>query len=301
MLALFPRWFGEGDSAVRDAAMGAAAEAWTKFASKQAAFAAGADPRYAIGSRLDLIGGAERPRADGENDEEYRARVLGDEDIATPRAILAAIDRILAPLTSKQAYYYERPDDDAFVHVKSTTVTIGTFIGGKASSSPKQPIRKTQRFYDERTRCKPRHLFLFKSRRGVTTVDEVVGSSAFVVRERATDDTTAPDNAHGHAVIGLPAFIQPGKSLSHDIAVSTKPAAPLTDASGNLTAAARQKGKVLSSVFTKASAALLLPEGIPTVYRSTSQPDIVTARIRATLAQRGMCPAKFTLMFDPSL
>ncbi len=309
-MRLFPEWFAEGDSAVRDAMVEAFVDAWASFASGQAAFAASADPRFATGSRLDLLGAQrDMPRQLGELDAEYSVRILSDEDIGTPRALLAAIDRILVDTTpiGRLAYYYERPDDDAFVFTKNVTsgpiAERGTYIDGK------RPIRKATRLYAERGRCEPKHIFLFRSKRNaansaVSVAIAGVPSGFVSISIPATDDETAPDNARGHCVIGLPAYIQPGRSLSSDCALHAEPAPPLLEAWGDVTAATAQRSRLQSSVFTKATTTARVGLNKPSggaAYSNGQHPDIIVGKIRAVLAHRAMYPVKFTLMFDPRL
>lgn len=297
-LALFPLWMRESESAVRDAVADAAVVAFNRQASRLAAHAAASSPAFATGARLDFVGqGLGIPRAEGETDAAYRARLLASDERATPAAILAAIDAIVGDET---AYYYERPDDDAFVHQKATS-TYGTFLG-----SVPHPVQHPTRVYDDRGRCEPRHLMLWTKTRGTTSTLTLSGSSASTIRirTRGDDDATAPDNAHGHVVIGLPAYLQPGKSLPSDCALIPTPDAPHIAPSGSLTAAASAAGAFLGSVFTKATAATragATSYSGPAVYASTSQPDIVVGKVRAMLAARSMAPVQFTLLFDPEV
>lgn len=315
-LLLFVEWFREGDNEARDELVDAIVEAWGRFSSDQADYAASANPAHATGSQLDLAGSSRgMPRQPGESDADYRARLLADEDVGTPSAILAAIDRILARVTTKQAYYYERPDDDAFVFRKNTVdadgnpLEAGTYLHRRTTLTG-HPIRRPSRVYSARTRCAPRHVFLFRSRRltSEAAVSTAVGTGVIVGGFKkltpATDDGTAPDNGHGHCVIGLPAFIQPGKSLSSDCAAHRKPDAPLLEAWGDLTEATAKRARLLSSVFTKATMVARRAAGKysgPAIYRKTSQPDIIVGEIQAVLEHRKMYPVQFTLMFDPTL
>lgn len=303
-LRLFPEWFGEGDSVERDAMVDAFVEAWALFCSDQAEYAASADPKNAEGTGLDLTGtNRDMPRQFGETDAEYRTRQLADDDVGTPRALLAAIDRILSDLalSGRTAYYYERPDDDAFLISKNRAEEVGTYLKGK------RPIRKPTRLYAARTRCEPRHIFMFPRRRlASSSVAPLVTPSEgpFAVLGPMTDDATAPDNAHGHCVIGLPAFIQPGKSLSSDGALHRKPDAPLSEAWGALTEPTAKRARLLSSMFSKATTATRVATNKATgiaIYKATNQPDILVGKIRAVLAHRAMSPVQFTLMFDPVL
>lgn len=294
-LALMPQWMRDSDSTTRDAIADGAVVAVNRLASRLAAHAAGASPQFGTGSRLDLAGSSLGiPRADGETDRAYRARLLSSDELATARAILEAIDAIVGDST---AYYYERPDDDAYLHAKTATGGYGTFLG----SAP-TPIRHPHRLYDERTRCAPRHIILWRKTRGTTsTTATPVSLGAFRVRTPGDDDATAPDNAHGHVIIGLPAYLQPGRSLPSDCALAAKPVAPLIDSGGNLTAAAAQAGAFLSSIFSKATTTTRVganrASGVA-VYASSSQPDIVVGKVRAMLAARSMAPVQYTLLFD---
>lgn len=283
-LAMFPEWMRDSDSAARDAIADAAVVAFNREASRLAAHASGANVAYAAGPRLDVIGGGMgMPRADGETDAAYRARLLVSDQRASVSAIMAAVDQVIGDST---AYYYERPDDDAFLHTKLTFDSYGAFLGTAPA-----PVGHPHRLYDERGRCKPRHVLLWRKTRGSTpaiTLTVLPTGGTFRVRDAGTDDDTAPDNAHGHVVIGLPAYLQPGKSLPSDCAVH-----PTTAAVG-----------LLSSLFTKATTtarvAASRPSGIAT-YSATAQPDIVVGKLRAMLQARSMAPVQYSLLFDPEV
>lgn len=287
-LALFPSWFRDDDGGpVRDALADALVETWAKFASRQAAYAASANEQYAVGRDLDLLGAQkEIPRALGEDDRTYRARLLADEDIAAPRAILAAIDRILARVTTKQAVYWERPQDDAFVFSKADTSTRGTYIG-----APK-PIVNASRAYDARGRCTPRKILLWQTRRRVPSGDIAEESTTDtnlnpVVRSFNGDNSTASTNGHGHAIIALPAFLQPSLRKPSSAFIFSK--------------ADTQQGP-----FTFAKATVATRHGMnlslgAAVYSRVDAATVLVGAIQAMLAKRSMFGTKFTLLFDPSL
>lgn len=299
---IFPRWFRETEDAIRDAIADALLVTFAKFASLHAARNAETDERYATGANLDLLGASrDMPRALGESDDAYRARQLSDQDAANPRAILAAIDRITARLTTKQAYYYERPKDEAFVHGKASA--IGFYPGAKF-----HPVRKVNRAYAQRGRCEPRHVHLWRSRRsalgGTPTVPVPVAPAAFLVKSYDSDDSTAPNNGHGHVILGLPAFLRPGAAKASDAFVFSKATPPLVDASGVTTPAAATRGRLASSVFAKATIATRAAAGLSTgasVFRRLDTAESIVAEIRALLAARASFGAVTTLFFDPTL
>lgn len=299
-LALLPEWMRESDSPARDAIADACVVAFNRQASAHAAHAASSSPQFATGSRLDLVG-SHMPRAAGESDADYRTRLIEADEMPTPRSILAAIDRILAPITTAQAYYVERPNDDAFLHAKDPSVTTGAYLGTAPA-----PLVHPGRAYDERTRCKPRHIILWRCRRNVTTpaVTSSTSIGSFSTRIAGNDDQTAPDNAHGHVVIGLPATLQPGRSLPGDTSIYATPTPPLTEASGALTADAAVAARTMGSIFSLATMATRALANMPTgiaVYRASEQPEIVVGKIRSMLASRGMSPVQYTLFYDPSV
>lgn len=320
VLRLMPRWLREGEpTSVVEGVADGVLEAFVRRASKLAEYGAQANAIYATGDSLDLCGAAVGIlRAFGEEDEPYRARVLAQDAGITPRAILDQLDNILAPVTAAQAYYYERPDDEPFVrskaHDSASTGDLGiagVYVSGKASDHS-QPIRKANRRWTVRTRCQPKHVFLFDHRRGWASAMPTVPSSltaffggVITYRETATnDDATAPDNSHGHTILGLPAWLEPGERKPGDGFVSAKAVAPLVDAGGSLTAAATLKGSVLPSVFAKATtvtrAGSSLPAG-PTAYPSSWAADLIVSAIRNMLATSSMFGAQFTLLFDPKV
>src|SRR5689334_13264710 len=94
LMLLFPRWFRDTDSVVRDAMVDAFLEAAVRKSSDLAAFAATVNEAYATGSELDLLGGA-RVRAFDESDAAYRTRLLADDSDPSPAKILDAIEAIL--------------------------------------------------------------------------------------------------------------------------------------------------------------------------------------------------------------
>lgn len=316
VLRLMPRWLREGEPTdVVEAIADALLEAFVRRASKLAEYGAQANAIYATGDSLDLCGASVGvPRAYAEEDEPYRERILAQDAGLTPRAILEAIDAILAPVTSAQAYYYERPDDEPFVRSKShdsaSTGDLGisgVYVSGNASDHS-MPIRKAKRRWTARTRCTPKHVFLFDHRRGWSSAMPI-GLRYFggfiTYKETATsDDQTAPDNSHGHTIIGLPAWLEPGERKPGDAFVSAKATAPLTDAGGTLTAAATQKGSVLASVFAKATAVTRAGSNIPSgpaVYPSAWAADLIVSAIRNMLAAKAMFGAQFSLLFDPKV
>jgi len=300
-LALHPEWFGEGDDAIRDTMADGWVEAWAKYASKLAARAAETNELYATSASLDYLGAQKGlPRAFGEETEDYRARLLSNDDAANPRALLAAIDRITARATTKLAYLYVRPLDEAFVYSKSHAFSPprGTFVGAK------QPIRKVRRVYALRGRSAPRHIILWNHKREAGGAFTDPGSPfIYAIRIFDTDDYNGACNGNAHAILGLPASLQPNRIKRTDCFVFAKIAVPI-DAGGSLVPEAVQRGRIGAFVFAKATAVTRLGAGKvpnPMIRRRNAAATFIVNEIKALLAARASFGVTTTLLFDSSL
>jgi hypothetical protein len=299
-LALFPRWFRETDDPIRDVMADAWVEAFAKFASKQAARAAEANDAYATGSNLDLRGAQkEMPRALGEGDEPYRARLLSAEDCASPRAILAAVDRITARVTTKLATYYELPDDRAFVRSKVHGEPRGFFPGAK------HPIRRPARIYAKRGRCEPKTVIFFRRRRSTFAAaldpHQTDGNARIAYN---SDDYNGAGNDHGRAILCLPAFLQPGRSKKSAPFIFRKLTGALIDEAGSLLPFTVAHARVARFVFRKATLVSRHGAGLPigpAVRARANAAEFIVAEIKALLASRASFGSKTTLLYDPKL
>lgn len=91
--------------------------------------AAQADPTRAtdtyLGGLADDRGAYQQPN---EGNEPLRARVLASPDMVTPTVILAAVNAVLAPVTTVQAQYFESVCDRLFI-TDGTIPNVHSFIG----------------------------------------------------------------------------------------------------------------------------------------------------------------------------
>lgn len=116
---------------VRDAFAGAFAVSHVEYQDASAYAAALCDPTRATGDYLrslavehDVTPGV------GEDEEVLRSRLFSAPEIVTPAAIVAAVDSILAPLTTKRSQLFELELDGLFVHDGTPTAWDG-FIGAE--------------------------------------------------------------------------------------------------------------------------------------------------------------------------
>lgn len=115
-LELLPAWAREPDSDVRDALL----SAWRDMANFVQAkvghlLGAIATPRHAEGLWLAEFGDLyHRPKAPGESQGEYRARLLDQGDVVSPNAIKAAVDALVAKVSPIAPVYLEPATDAAF-------------------------------------------------------------------------------------------------------------------------------------------------------------------------------------------
>jgi hypothetical protein len=115
-LNLLPAWAREPDSDVRDAML----EAWREMANFIQAktghlLGAVATPRHAEGLWLAEWGETyHRPKAAGESEGQYRARLLDQGDVVSPNAIKAAVDALVAEYSPIPPVYQEPATDAIF-------------------------------------------------------------------------------------------------------------------------------------------------------------------------------------------
>ncbi len=315
VIALLPEYMREGDVPVRDAIADALLVSAIRYVSDAAADAARTDPAYAEGGDLDLIGRGVLARAEGESDDAYRARMLTRSGGATPRSLLAAIDKVLEPFgKAGAAYYVELPDDEIFVsHSVTALDTKGSIAGSdtqggymELASGPSIGagcIEADERLWDARTRCQPRHQFVFGAFRdpeGTRPLGATAG-----------DDYTDAFNQWGHTLICIPPFDAPENDDPAGAytalvprAVNSVQPADLIDVSGNVTAA----GQLLDDLTfdLESNATLLAAFGAgndfgAAVFARDLDGAIAVDAIRSLLAVRGSYPDAFTIVLDPEL
>ena len=315
VIALLPEYMREGAVPVRDAIADALLVSIIRYASDQAADAARTDPAYADGADLDLIGLGVLARAPSESDASYRARMLTRSGGATPRALLAAIDTILEPFgKAGAAYYVELPDDEIFVYDNLAVLDVTGSIAGSNTQgayleSADGPtvgagaIVADERYYEARTRCEPRHTFVF----GVYRDPETTRAPG----AEASDDFTDAFNQWGHTLIHIPPFDAPENddplgayTALVPTAVNSVLPADLLDTSGNPTAAAILLDELTFDVQTSADLIAAFGAGDDfgaAVFARDLDGAIAVDAIRSMLAVRGSFPDAFTIVLDPEL
>lgn len=118
ILNAFPKFFRRVDSApVRDGLMAGIAAMLLLYQSRASFAAAQSDVLRAEGNALVTFGAAvDIFKQAGEDDEDYRLRIIGIPELVTPTAILAAATTILAPHTSVLPQYCESIQDRWYVN-----------------------------------------------------------------------------------------------------------------------------------------------------------------------------------------
>lgn len=121
VLNAFPKFFRRADTAaIRDGLVAGIAAMCLAYQSRASFAAAQSDVLRAEGAALVAFGapiGIFKQK--GEDDEDYRLRIIGIPELVTPAAILAAAGAILAPYTSVLPQYCESIHDRWFVNKAS--------------------------------------------------------------------------------------------------------------------------------------------------------------------------------------
>lgn len=298
-----PSYMHEGDVPVRDAIADAMLEAMARYVSDTAKDAARTDAAYAEGEDLDLIGLNKLERSLAELDGSYRERLLRTDLGVSPRALLEAIDNILAPLGyTGVAYYNECPEDEVFFFDQDFDVgadgtltgnTDGWFVGISGEGA----LEYEKRYYDARTRCRPRHAFFFGTFR-----DEATRKTLHA----AGTDYTDAFNAWGSNLIGIPAFATPGEVDPVDafiaelprIANSLTTLAPLVDVTGELSAAGKALDADTCDLFDLATADATSGA---VIFSADGDGQTAIVAIQALLESRSAFPTQYTVVLDPEL
>lgn len=140
MLFLLPSAFRRGEMVDRDSVLAMEAainnEQWTRtsilMATKQS-------PRFCEGTDLDWWGVVlGRPRALGEFDPSYRARLLQRPAVITPEAIKAAVGAAVAQFPPAKVFYVEPAIDEIYVAPASASDPVIT-NSNNDSASPSYP------------------------------------------------------------------------------------------------------------------------------------------------------------------
>lgn len=160
----------------------------------RADYAAGqADITRATDVYLDgLAGDRDSHRAAGEMDRAYRARSIEWKEVVTPSAILAAVNAILAPLTTSQAQFYESILDRWYVtdgtDGSGGDAAYNSFVGdGLSEICPRYP----DRLYEDDEAGNDGFLRPQSSPGGAVVFDDSYGRM-FVLRVPELNDVDAP-------------------------------------------------------------------------------------------------------------
>jgi len=294
VIEMLPGYLQQGDSRVRDAIADGALLALNVYASDKAGEAAQTDPAYATGKWLDLIGEKIAPRVEGDTDDTYRERVLVVESAITPHSIIAAIDTILEPLgVAGRAYYTELPDDEAYVFDPNTTVNLDGSITGSNTDGAyfvdgEGCLDYPDRLWEARTRCTPRHLFVFGVFRDPTT--RALGVDAGL-------DYTQPFAQWGHSLIHLPPFNAPDEDDPVAATMVSMPSSVI-DVSGALTTDAQDADAVAGDLFLLVTADATYGA---CVFSAQGDGAAAIRAIQSLLERRTQFPNQFTIVLDPEL
>lgn len=284
---VLPGYMRESASEVGDAILGALLDVIVRRASNAASRAAATSEAFATGTDLDFVGTSNRAiaRQIEETDDAYRARLLGDADAESPRALLDAVYAITKPFyPGALPYYWERSDDDPVLYdevadgvprnlVAPDGTMSGSFLDGVYLSTTGQVVAAGRR-YAARGQCTPQHALLWNGTNGVSP--------------------DAP-GVWGAAVLAIPPFPEPGTTGPDDIYMYEQTAAPLIDPDGAATAAATH-----IATFATLPAATSASEG-GCVYSFATDAATVASRVHALVATRTAFPVQTSILLDQEL
>lgn len=129
VLAILPAFLKPTDSApVRDAIVAAILAMALVYQERSGYAAAQSDVLRAVDTYL-AGQGADRGvvQQTGESSTAYRARILSTPNLVTPTAILAAVNSLLAPVTTIKAQYCESVQDRWYVRKNGSSSGLSTF------------------------------------------------------------------------------------------------------------------------------------------------------------------------------
>lgn len=286
--ALFASYMREADNAAIGELSGALFEVFTRRSSDLAAFIAGANPMYAIGGALDLAGEAiGLPRAVGETDETYRARLFTIDEVITPRALLDAVYAITSRLSATRPEYLERPDDEPFLLDDAGDVADanGWYLFDAADTGV-EPISNGGR-RDEARGSKPRHALIFDS---YYRTEAPAGWSETLFETR---DRPVSFNGWGSPILVLPPFRAPGSADAADMFLSDTPTISST---ADLEAA----DLLLADLAGEDDVAIDWQYGAHVFDVETDEATVVST-VAALLAARVAFPVQPMILLDPEL
>lgn len=281
---ILPEYLRNSPSEVSDALVGALLDVAIARSNAAIARAAQTDEADATGSNLDLLGVSNRniPRQIGEIDADYSARLLGDVDVESPAALLAAVFAITAPFYPHASpYYWERSDDDPSVYADtgrnivmpdgsiSLPLTDGFYLTGAGP----QVVNAARRY----------------ATRGVR-------APYAMLWQGTTPPAIDAPGVWGAAVLAIPPFPQPGASTPEDLDAFAQGSQPLLDTNGNMVPWASTLLAYAATVPSAAHAA----DG-RSVYTQASDTALVVGRVQGLLATRMAFPIVSSILLDPEL
>ena len=132
VLAVYPREYKTASHPVLDAINAGHAAVHIEYQQASDQSALQTDILRATGANLEGLGQDRGcPKAAGESDDDYRARVLAWKGVVTPDAIMTTVNAILAPYTTVLAQYCESILDRWFV--EDGSAVWGSFVGDSAT------------------------------------------------------------------------------------------------------------------------------------------------------------------------
>jgi hypothetical protein len=211
VLAVYPSEYKQrNDAPVRDSVIAAQTEMFLREQESDQYAADQANVARATKRYLDGLGEDRTiARSGSEDDETYRARILGIPELVTPLAILDAADAVLAPYTAIKCQYLESIQDRAYlraVHVEDST----DGISGNGSTLLGASPYYVERLYPEdeaingaaRRQCSPGAAWLFADHVGRYFILRVPDISGIDEEHPALYAASAPEDAKGRLYLG---------------------------------------------------------------------------------------------------
>jgi len=150
IIAIEADFIRESDSApVRDAIRNGLLAMFRAYENSSSRAAALMDVLTSEGIYLDGVGADHQVfRADGENDSDYRLRILFNGDVTTPTAVLAIAESILQPYTAIPPVYLESIRDRGYC--TDGTPSFRAYVRSGSVAGNCDPTYTDRLFYDDR-------------------------------------------------------------------------------------------------------------------------------------------------------
>lgn len=151
ILAILPGFLKPEDpSPVRDAILAALVAMMVKYQTLSSEGVAMCDVLRSLDSSLRGLGEDRGVyQQEGEDIENYRARILATPGIVTPEAIIAAVNAILAPFTSIECQYAESVQDRWYVGTSAARNWHSYVWDSTTSMAPGYPERLYEEYADQ--------------------------------------------------------------------------------------------------------------------------------------------------------